>query len=216
MGVPGGAAAESAVAHPRRAVGTVVFVVFLDLVGFGIVIPILPFYVRSFGVGDVFIGLLAATYSLTQFVAAPLLGRLSDRFGSARLAVAGATLLLVALATLPFAPELGGALPSTGGPTWFTPELVALLAVLGLLSLGNGLLNPSLSTLVSTTADAEGQGAAFGVTQGAGSLGRTVGPPAAAALYAVAYWSPFVAGAVVVLPVLAVLGGLVRRESRTG
>jgi MFS family permease len=442
MCVPDGATANAAVANPRRAVGTVVFVVFLDLVGFGIVVPILPYYVRSFGVGDVFIGLLAATYSLTQFIAAPLLGRLSDRrgrrpvvaislagsavawtgfgladvvgaaqgatvgvavlflsrafagamggniaaaqayvadvtpperragalglvgasfslgfifgpaiggalasetavraastlpipatpftlpafgaaamslvalavslvaleepdrrrsvaratfveafasslrdprlrglvlafflvsvsfagvqvmfipfvadaaaygfdasaaallltyvgvlgalnqgilvgrladrFGSARLALGGATLLLVALAALPFAPELGGPLPSTGGPAWLTRELVALLAVLGILSLGNGLLNPSLSTLVSTNADAEGQGAAFGVTQGAGSLGRTVGPPVAAALYAVAYWSPFVAGAVVVLPVLAVLVGLVRREPRTG
>jgi len=76
---PAGATAQ--IASPRRAVATVVFVVFLDLVGFGIVIPILPYYVRSFGVGDVFIGLLAASYSLTQFLAAPALGRASDRWG---------------------------------------------------------------------------------------------------------------------------------------
>jgi MFS family permease len=55
--------------------------VFIDLLGFGIIIPILPFYVRSFGVSDVFIGLLAASYSLAQFVAAPMLGRLSDERG---------------------------------------------------------------------------------------------------------------------------------------
>jgi len=54
--------------------------VFVDLLGFGI-IPILPFYVRSFGVSDVFIGLLAASYSPAQFTAAPLLGRISDERG---------------------------------------------------------------------------------------------------------------------------------------
>jgi DHA1 family tetracycline resistance protein-like MFS transporter len=75
------AGATTTVERPRRGVATVVFVVFLDLVGFGIVIPILPYYVRSFGVSDVFIGLLAATYSLTQFLAAPALGRASDRWG---------------------------------------------------------------------------------------------------------------------------------------
>ena len=87
---------------------------------------------------------------------------------------------------------------------------MALLAVLALLSFGNGLLNPSLAALVSASSGADRQGTAFGVTQGAGSLGRTVGPPVAAALYAAVYWSPFVAGALVVLPVVALLVGVVR------
>ncbi|MFW6376987.1 MAG: MFS transporter, partial [archaeon] len=65
----------------RRALATVIGIVFIDLLGFGIVIPILPFYVRSFGVSDVYIGLLAAAYSLMQFLSAPLLGRLSDERG---------------------------------------------------------------------------------------------------------------------------------------
>src|SRR6056297_120956 len=79
MAVP--EASTASLTTPRRALATVIFVVFLDLVGFGVVIPILPFYVRSFGVSDVFIGLLAASYSLMQFVFAPLLGRLSDSRG---------------------------------------------------------------------------------------------------------------------------------------
>jgi MFS family permease len=77
---------------------------------------------------------------------------------------------------------------------------------------GNGLLNPSLASLVSAGAVPERQGTAFGVTQGAGSLGRTVGPPVAAALYTLQYWSPFVAGAVVVLPVVALLVGMIGRD----
>ena len=56
-------------------------VVFVDLVGFGIVIPILPFFARSFGVSELVIGLLAASYSAMQFGFAPLFGSLSDRYG---------------------------------------------------------------------------------------------------------------------------------------
>ena len=73
--------ADPAAVSRRRSLGTVLVIVFIDLLGFGVIIPILPFYVRSFGVSDVFIGLLAASYSLMQFVFAPLLGRLSDERG---------------------------------------------------------------------------------------------------------------------------------------
>lgn len=81
MAAPEMATAPRAVRNPRRALAVVVGVVFIDLLGFGVVIPIRPYYVRSFGVSDVYIGLLAASYSLLQFVAAPYLGRLSDERG---------------------------------------------------------------------------------------------------------------------------------------
>lgn len=53
----------------------------LDLIGFGIVVPILGRYAERFGAGGVAVGLLFASFSLAQFVFAPLLGRLSDRIG---------------------------------------------------------------------------------------------------------------------------------------
>jgi MFS transporter, DHA1 family, tetracycline resistance protein len=56
-------------------------IVFVDLVGFGIIIPLLPFYGEYFGATPAEVGLLMASYSLTQFLAAPLWGRLSDRVG---------------------------------------------------------------------------------------------------------------------------------------
>jgi MFS family permease len=428
-----------AVANPRRALAVVIGVVFIDLVGFGIVIPILPFYVRSFGVSDAFIGLLAASYSLAQFLAAPTLGRLSDRIGRrpvllASLATAGvawmtfgyagaagarfgpvaALAVLFASRTLAgamggniaaaqayvaditprdrragalglvgasfalgfvFGPAIGGllaadavvaradaflpafvpatayslpsfaaagmsflavlvgfafleeptrtrpaavggghttaigqfrnalasaslrpltvayfvvavafagvqvmfipyvadafgydataaaflltyvgvlgainqgvlvgrlsrvvssrtlvaagsvvlgvalaAIPATGlvdrvaggvalgGPSWFTLPLLALLLALAALSLGNALVNVSLATLVSASADDADQGAAFGVTQGASSLGRTVGPPLMAVLYTVAVASPFLIGALLLVPVAVAFG----------
>jgi MFS family permease len=141
-----------------------------------------------------------------------LVGQLSKRYRDTSIAVAGASLLLVALATIPFAPEIGRAvLPTVGGLPWLTRELLALLVLLAGLSVGNSLLNVALSTLVSRSASADEQGSAFGVTQGAGSLGRTIGPPTMAALYAaVAYWSPFLVGAVLVVPIVAILVGIAR------
>lgn len=55
--------------------------IFIDLVGFGIVIPLLTFYAVEFNATPVDVGLLMASYSLMQFVFAPIWGGLSDRFG---------------------------------------------------------------------------------------------------------------------------------------
>lgn len=56
-------------------------IVFIDLVGFGIIIPLLPFYAEHFQASPAMVGLVMATYSLTQFLAAPVWGRMSDRLG---------------------------------------------------------------------------------------------------------------------------------------
>jgi multidrug resistance protein len=55
--------------------------VFIDLLGFGIIIPLLPFYAEHFGASAFVVGLLSTSFSLAQFVFAPLWGRLSDRIG---------------------------------------------------------------------------------------------------------------------------------------
>ncbi len=55
--------------------------VFIDLLGFGIVIPLLPFYGEHFGATPTVIGLLSSSYSLMQFLFIPFWGRLSDRLG---------------------------------------------------------------------------------------------------------------------------------------
>lgn len=61
---------------------TVLFLtVFIDLLGFGIVVPFLPMFAKRVGVGAVGIGLVLAVYSLMQFLCAPILGRISDRVG---------------------------------------------------------------------------------------------------------------------------------------
>ncbi|MDH3249670.1 MAG: MFS transporter, partial [Acidimicrobiia bacterium] len=53
----------------------------MDLLGFGIIIPLLPLYADSFGASPTTIGVLFASYSLAQFVLSPVWGRISDRVG---------------------------------------------------------------------------------------------------------------------------------------
>jgi len=56
-------------------------IIFIDLLGFGLVIPLLPFYGLHFGAGTTAVVWLLGVFSLAQLVSAPILGRLSDRFG---------------------------------------------------------------------------------------------------------------------------------------
>ena len=66
---------------PKARLGLLFFAVLVDLIGFGIVLPVLPFYAEGFGADFGQIGLLYAVYSLVQLVMAPLWGRISDRVG---------------------------------------------------------------------------------------------------------------------------------------
>jgi DHA1 family tetracycline resistance protein-like MFS transporter len=68
----------------KRSPLLVIFItVFIDLIGFGIVIPVLPFYVEGtkFNASPSTVGLLFASYSIMQLIFTPILGRLSDRYG---------------------------------------------------------------------------------------------------------------------------------------
>ena len=56
-------------------------IVLIDILGLTIIIPLLPLYATSFGASPLLIGILAAAYPLMQFIGAPILGRLSDRYG---------------------------------------------------------------------------------------------------------------------------------------
>lgn len=64
-----------------RGFGSLWSTVVLDLIGFGIILPILPLYAEDFGASAAMVGVVLAAYSLAQLIAAPYLGRLSDRFG---------------------------------------------------------------------------------------------------------------------------------------
>ena len=65
----------------RSPIYLIFLTVFIDLIGFGIVIPVLPLYAKNFGASEMTNGWLVGIYSAMQFIAAPLLGKLSDRVG---------------------------------------------------------------------------------------------------------------------------------------
>jgi len=64
-----------------RRLWIIFLIIFVNLLGFGIILPLLPYYVESLGAGAITIGLLSAAYSIFQLVAAPILGDLSDKYG---------------------------------------------------------------------------------------------------------------------------------------
>lgn len=66
---------------PKRALGAVFITVFVDMLGFGMIVPILPTYAREFDASPATIGMLIASYSLAQLLLAPVVGRASDRWG---------------------------------------------------------------------------------------------------------------------------------------
>jgi len=65
----------------KSPLASILSIVFIDLVGFGMIIPILPLYAQRFQATEWQIGLLLASYSFMQFLASPVLGSLSDRYG---------------------------------------------------------------------------------------------------------------------------------------
>lgn len=91
---------------PRPALFTLFAIVIVDLIGFGIVIPILPFYADSFGASASLLGLLVTSYSGCQFLFAPIWGRLSDRFGRRPVMLSTIVGTAVSLALLGWAPSL--------------------------------------------------------------------------------------------------------------
>ncbi len=65
----------------NKALATVFLIIFIDLLGFSLILPLLPYYARQLDASAFEIGLLVASFAAAQFIAAPFLGRLSDRFG---------------------------------------------------------------------------------------------------------------------------------------
>lgn len=132
--------------------------IFLDLLGFGIVIPVNSFYVESLGASAATVTLLSATYSLMQFIFSPFWGKLSDRYGRRPI-----ILISVAFSAL-------GHLIFGLSSTIFTVFAARMLAGFGNANLGTAQAIISDSTTNETRAKGMGLiGAAFG-------LGFLLGP----------------------------------------
>ena len=141
-----------------RALYVLLAVVFVNIAGFGVIIPLLPFYAKSFGAPDWQVFVLFAAYSVGNFFAEPIWGRLSDRIGRRpvlMITIFGNALTYVALA---FAPNL-----------W----VACLIRLVG------GVLTGNISTIQGYMADItppDRRAGMLGLMGAAFSLGFMTGP----------------------------------------
>src|SRR5580693_64022 len=82
-------------------------VTFIDIVGFSMLIPMLPYFVTHFGATPLVVGLLFASFSFCQLIAAPLWGAISDRIGRKMVLIVSQIGATIGWTMLAFAPTIG-------------------------------------------------------------------------------------------------------------
>ena len=159
--------------------------IFVNLVGFGIIIPLLPFYAETFGASPLVIGLLFAVFSVCQLASAPALGDLSDRYGRRPVLVfslAGTVVSFVMLA------------------------LAHSIAMLFAARIVDGLSGGNISTARAYVADVtepKDRSRAYGFIGAAFGMGFIFGPALGGALAHVSYTAPIWAAAALTLAATA-------------
>jgi MFS transporter, DHA1 family, tetracycline resistance protein len=151
--------------------------VFIGLVGFGIIIPLLPFYATSFGASPTMVGLLFASFSAAQLISAPILGNLSDRIGRRPVLLFSLFGTVVSFVLLALA---------NGLALLFAARIV------------DGLSGGNITTARAYIADIttpENRAKSYGIIGAGFGLGFTVGPGIGAALAHVSYTAPIWAAA---------------------
>src|SRR3954463_13884820 len=155
--------------------------IFVNLVGFGIIVPLLPFYAESFGATPLVIGLLFAVFSVCQLLAAPALGGRTDRHGRRPVLVfslAGTVVSFVMLA------------------------LAHSITMLFVARIVDGLSGGNISTARAYVADVtepKDRARAYGLIGAAFGLGFIMGPALSGILARVSYTAPIWAAATVTL-----------------
>jgi len=82
-------------------------VTFIDILGFSILLPILPYFVKSFGASDIVVGLLFSTFAACQFIAGPVWGNVSDRIGRKQVLIVSQIGATIGWFMLAFAHSIG-------------------------------------------------------------------------------------------------------------
>ena len=155
---------------------SVILIVFIDLLGFSLILPLLPYYAEKYGATQLVTGLLVASYATMQLIGAPILGRLSDRFGRRPILLASVLGTFIGFLLLGFADPLGMVLART-----FNPQAVNLfvLAILFVSRMVDGLTGGNLSVAqayISDVTDAQNRSKGLGMIGAAFGLGFIIGP----------------------------------------
>jgi DHA1 family multidrug resistance protein-like MFS transporter len=142
------------------AVRVIIPIVFVVMLGFGIVVPILPLFARSFGVGYGAAGLLISVFAFTRLVAGPVAGPLVDRFGERISAATGVTIVGVSSLL-----------------TGLAPTYPLALAFRGAGGAGSALLFTALMSYLMKTVAKDRMGRTLGLFYGSFNLGLIAGAP---------------------------------------
>jgi DHA1 family tetracycline resistance protein-like MFS transporter len=151
--------------------------IFVNLVGFGIIVPLLPFYAERFGASGFTIGVLFGIFSLCQLVASPILGAASDRFGRRPVLIF----------------SLAGTVAS-----FVMMAMAQSIEMLFLARIVDGLSGGNISTARAYVADVtkpEERSRAYGIIGAAFGLGFILGPALSGVLAPVSYTAPMWAAA---------------------
>lgn len=157
----------------RSPIFLVASVVFIDFVGFGLVIPVLPFWAEHVGANAVGVGLVLTVYALAQFICTPLLGSLSDRHGRRPVILLSLLVEVVSFALT----ALAGSLPFL--------LIARLIGGAGASNIG------SAQAVVADVTPPERRARGMGAIGAAIGLGFVVGPAAGGLLARIAPAAPF-------------------------
>lgn len=158
----------------QRNIMILFFTMVVANLGFGMVLPILPFYVESFGATATQLGLLMAIYSIAQFIFSPIFGELSDRYGRKRILILG--ILGNALSQLLFA---------------LSTQLWMLYAARALAGILASATMPTAMAYISDSTDENERGGGMGILGAAVGVGMVLGPGIGGWLGSVSLSTPF-------------------------
>lgn len=146
----------------NRNIYIVALVAMVNMLGYGIIIPILYSYSKKFGLTDFQNGLLFASYSICQFISTPTIGRLSDKYGRRPMLIVSIIGTAVSFFMMAFAPNVA---------------FLFLSRALDGLTAGN---IPVVFAVISDTTKPEERAKAFGIVGAAFNFGFVFGPAIAA------------------------------------
>ena len=212
----------------KRRLTTIFIIVFVDLLGFSLILPLLAYYADAYGASAFTASLLVATYAAMQFIGAPILGRLSDRHGRRPVLLVSIFGTFVGFLLLGFAEPIGVWLAETlsAGLGYENPLAIQNQAILGVMFLSralDGLTGGNISVAlayITDVTDAEKRAKGMGLIGAAFGLGFILGPLVGGLLSQWGYDVPaFAAAAIALINFFAVFIWLpesLSPEKRTG
>jgi len=151
-------------------------VVFVDMLGFGLILPLLPYYAETFGATPILIGLIVASYAAASLIGAPLMGRLSDRYGRRPILLLSVAGTFIGYLLLGFAQPIGTFFAHLFASQAVNAFIIAVLFASRMLDGFTGGNITVAQAYISDVTDEKNRSRGLGVIGSAFGLGFIIGP----------------------------------------